>query len=322
MKLTQLYHDLRPDLSNIEKELEDAVAARHPDLRKASLHLLKAGGKRIRPVFVLLSAQFGNYSTDEIKKVAVALELIHMASLVHDDVIDDAELRRGRQTIKSKWDNRIAMYTGDYMFSSALEMITEIDNPQVHRALSDAMVEMTLGEIEQIRDLFDWDQNLRNYLRRVKRKTALLIAVSCRLGSAAAQVEASVVNRLYQFGYYVGMSFQITDDILDFIGDEEQLGKPAGGDLKQGNVTLPLLYALRDKTRRTEMISFLQSPSVDEDQWQDVLRLVIESGGIEFSRRLSTRYLEKAYKTLALLPGSEARRSLYEVADYIGRRKS
>ncbi|HEX7066101.1 MAG TPA: heptaprenyl diphosphate synthase component II, partial [Bacillales bacterium] len=308
-------------LSSIEKELEHTVQAGHPDLQEASLHLLKAGGKRIRPVFVLLSGQFGHYEPDRIKKVAVALELIHMASLVHDDVIDESELRRGRKTIKSKWDNRVAMYTGDYIFSRALELIATIEKPELHKVLSEAIVEMCLGEIEQIRELFDWNLNLRHYLRRVKRKTALLIAVSCRLGSIAAGADGKISKKLYLFGYYVGMSYQITDDVLDFVGSEKQLGKPAGSDLRQGNVTLPALYALRDEDRREDITAYLQGRNHSEREWRKVLDLVLHSGGIEFSRQLSARYLDKALKVLDSLPDRKAKRSLYEIAGYIGKRK-
>ncbi|HET7578556.1 MAG TPA: heptaprenyl diphosphate synthase component II [Bacillales bacterium] len=321
MKITELYRDLHSDLAYIEKELERAVDTAQPDLRKASFHLLKAGGKRIRPVFVLLSGQFGRYDLDKVKNVAVALEFIHMASLVHDDVIDDADVRRGRPTIKSKWDNRVAMYTGDYMFSRALEIVTNLDNPVIHKMLSKAMVDMTLGEIEQIRDLFDWHQNLRHYLRRVKRKTALLIAVSCCLGSVSAEVDAEVAKQLYRFGYYVGMSYQITDDILDFVGTEKELGKPAGSDLRQGNVTLPVLYTLHKENGRDDLVAFLQSSDQREARWREVLDQVRHSGGIEFSQKLSERYLDKALEVLESLPDLKARRSLYEIAGYIGRRK-
>lgn len=321
MKLIQL-KSIGPALAEIEKELENAVATENPELQEASLHLLQAGGKRIRPVFVLISSQFGGAVSEDVKKVAVALELIHTASLVHDDVIDDSNLRRGRPTIKSKWDNRVAMYTGDFMFSKALEAIAQIDNPKLHHILSAAMVEMSVGEMEQIHDLYNSEQNLRNYLRRIKRKTALLIAVSCRLGSAAVGVDETINKSLYRFGYDVGMSFQITDDVLDFTGEEKTLGKPAGGDLKQGNVTLPVLYALQDGERRGDILAFLRADVFDESQWQQALHQVKESGAIEQSRHLSERYLQKAYQTLGTLPDLKAKQSLMEVVDYIGKRKS
>lgn len=320
MKLTELYRDLRPDLSSIEKELEKAVKAENNDLRKASFHLLKAGGKRIRPVFVLLSGKFGPTKVDDIQKVGVALELIHMASLVHDDVIDEADLRRGKVTIKSKWDNRVAMYTGDYMFAKALELAAEIENTEFHKILSNAIVEMCVGEIEQIRDLFEWNQTLRQYLRKIKRKTALLIAVSCQLGAIAARADRQTAKTLYRFGYFIGMSYQITDDVLDFIGTEKQLGKPAGSDLRNGNVTLPVLYALHHGEHREDLMTFLRHPFAADAKWDEVLGYVKNSGGIEYSQNLSDRYLNKAMAELDSLPAIRARQSLLEVARYIGKR--
>ncbi|KMJ59760.1 heptaprenyl diphosphate synthase [Bacillus sp. LL01] len=319
MKLKMMYSFLNNDLQIIEDELEATIQTERALLQEASLHLLQAGGKRIRPVFVLLAAKLGTYDIHKIKNVAVALELIHMASLVHDDVIDDAELRRGKATIKAKWDNRIAMYTGDYIFARSLELMTMVDDIEAHRILSHTIVELCKGEIEQIRDKYNYDQNLRTYLRRIKRKTAILIAVSCQLGAITASVPTSVHNSLYWFGYYVGMSFQITDDILDFTSTEEQLGKPAGSDLLQGNITLPVLYAmetpvLKDKIRRIHEHS-------DAKEIQEIIDLIKESDAIDRSFALSDRYLERAFKELEKLPNGLAKRTFNNVAKYIGKRK-
>ena len=242
MKYKLKYSFLNADLQLVEKELEAAIHADSTVLTEASLHLLQSGGKRIRPVFVMLAAKFGNYDIHVVKYVAATLELIHTASLVHDDVVDDADLRRGSATIKAKWDNRVAMYTGDYIFARALEIMSVIDNPLAHKILANTMVELCVGEIEQIKDKFNFEQNLRIYFRRIKRKTALLIASSCQLGAITAGVDEKIHQKLFKFGYYVGMSYQIIDDILDFTASEEELGKPAGSDLLQGNITLPVLY--------------------------------------------------------------------------------
>ncbi|WP_017728033.1 heptaprenyl diphosphate synthase component II [Halalkalibacterium ligniniphilum] len=322
MNLADIYMKFQSDISIIEKELEANVQARHDVLREASTHLLKAGGKRIRPVLVLLAAKFGNYNIDVLKHVAVPLELIHMASLVHDDVIDDAELRRGKKTIKSQWDNRVAMYTGDYIFAKAVEASTFFDDPKIHQILSHAIVEMCVGEVEQIRDQYNWNQNLRIYFRRIKRKTALLIAVSCQLGALAAKAEPSIQKKLFFFGYYVGMSFQITDDILDFVGTEEQLGKPAGGDLLQGNVTLPALYALYHDDKSKALIKeTLSNPYLEHQDMAEVISAIKHSGGIEYALSISDRYLEKALKALEPLPEQKAKTYFREIAMFIGKRK-
>jgi heptaprenyl diphosphate synthase len=319
MKMKMLYTYLNADLTQIEKELEETIQAESQLLRQASLHLLKAGGKRIRPVFVLLGGKFGNYDIKTIKNVAVSLELIHMASLVHDDVIDDAELRRGQQTIKAKWDNRIAMYTGDYIFARALELMTEIETPLAHQILSQTIVELSVGEIEQIKDKYNFEQNLRNYLRRIKRKTALLIAASCQLGAVVSEVPDEVHRKLYRFGYYVGMSFQITDDVLDFTGTEKELGKPAGGDLLQGNITLPVLYAMENEDIRSRIKTVHEG--MDRRELEEILELIQGSEAIERSLEISNRYLQKALDILEELPQNKAKKSLRDIAKFIGKRK-
>lgn len=319
MKLKDIYSFLDIDLHVIEQELEHTIQSEHPLLKQAYLHLLQAGGKRIRPVFVLLSAKFGQYDIDKIKYVAVCLELIHMASLVHDDVIDDAELRRGRPTIKAKWDNRIAMYTGDYIFARSLELMAKCENSLAHKILSHTIVEVCLGEIEQIKDKFNFEQNFRTYLRRIKRKTALLIAVSCQLGGVASNTPEEIHKLLYQFGYFVGMAYQIIDDILDFVGTEKQLGKPAGSDLVQGNITLPVLIAMENAELRNKITTF--DYEHNSANIQDLLVEIKASDAIEKSNQIAERYLQKAFETLEKLPSCEAKMTLMNIAKFLGKRK-
>ncbi len=319
MKYKMMYSFLSSDINVIEKELEAAINTEAPLLRQASLHLLQAGGKRIRPVFVLLAGKFGEYDIHVIKNVAVTLELIHTASLVHDDVIDDAELRRGKLTIKAKWDNRIAMYTGDYIFARALELMTNIKNPVAHKILSNTMVELCLGEIEQIKDKYRYEQKLTDYLRRIKRKTALLIAASCQLGAVATNVDESIHKKLFQYGYFVGMSFQIIDDVLDFTSTEKELGKPTGGDLLQGNITLPVLYAMENPLIKQEIIKVQENTSRTEID--KIITMIKNSDAIERSLVISDRYLNKALAILDSLPPSKSKKVLREIAMYIGKRK-
>jgi heptaprenyl diphosphate synthase len=319
MKLKMMYSFLNSDINTIERKLEETIQADSLLLKRASLHTLQAGGKRIRPVFVLLAGKFGQYDINVMKNVAVALELIHMASLVHDDVIDDADLRRGQPTVKAKWDNKTAMYTGDFIFALSLELMSDIEKPLAHKILANTIVEVTVGEIQQIKDKYRFDQNLRDYLRRIKRKTALLISASCQLGAIAAEVEESVHKKLYLFGYYVGMAFQITDDILDFTSSEEELGKPAGSDLLQGNITAPALYAMEDESIRRE----IEKVHVDMEpaQIQKIISLIKNSGAIEKSIALSDMYLDKALVVLEDLPANRAKKTLRDIAKFIGRRK-
>ncbi|WP_419881212.1 heptaprenyl diphosphate synthase component II [Peribacillus sp. B-H-3] len=319
MKFKMLYSFLNTDLQLIEKELEAAIQAESPVLTEASLHLLQSGGKRIRPVFVLLAAQFGNYDIHVVKHVAVSLELIHTASLVHDDVVDDSDLRRGTATIKSKWDNRVAMYTGDYIFARSLEMMTQISDPLAHQILSHTMVELCVGEIEQIQHKFYFEQNLRTYLRRIRRKTALLIASSCQLGALAAGADEEIHKKLFRFGYYVGMSYQITDDILDFTSSEKDLGKPAGSDLIQGNITLPVLIAM--KSHGLKPLIETVHEGMDADKMPEIINAIKKSGAIDEASKISSAYLDKAFRELDGLPSIRAKRALSEIAKNIGKRK-
>ena len=322
MKLPKTYGYLKKDLDLIETSLNEIIQAEHPVLRRASTELLEAGGKRIRPVFVLLAGQLGDFHPEKINKAAMALELIHMATLVHDDVIDEAELRRGKPTIKHTYGNRVAMYTGDYILARALEVITTLEDSKVHRALSKALVEVVIGEIEQIEDKFNWDQTLRDYLRRIKRKTALLIATSCQLGAIISGLSNRDIKSLYQYGYYIGMSYQIIDDLLDFTATSKQLGKPAGNDLLQGNITLPVLYGMQDK-RFNKIVreTFLRPDIVTANDMNIVIDELKQTNAIKRSYQLSDLYLKKALATLDEIPNSKSKEALQTIAKFIGKRR-
>jgi len=323
MKLAKTYKFVKKDLNIIEETLKSTIKADHTVLRNASTQLLQAGGKRIRPVFVLLSGKMGNYNIDRFKTVAVALELIHMATLVHDDVVDNSELRRGKPTVKHVYGNRVAMYTGNYILALAIESITKIKDPKVHQLLSNTLVEVCLGEIEQIEFKYNWNQQLRNYLRRIKRKTALLIATSCKLGAIAGMTTTEDANRLYQYGYYIGMSYQIIDDILDFTSTEKELGKPIASDLLQGNLTLPVLFAMKNESFNNLLRETFAHPDhVDPDNFEQLLLMLENSNAIQESYKLSELYLNKALEVLEPLPDLEAKQILKEIAQSIGNRRS
>ncbi|MFS0751574.1 heptaprenyl diphosphate synthase component II [Oceanobacillus sp. 1P07AA] len=323
MKLPKIYGFLKKDMESIESALQDSIQANHPVLRDASMELLHAGGKRIRPVFVLLSSQLGDYDLSKIRKVAVTLELIHMATLVHDDVIDEAELRRGKPTTASIYGNRVAMYTGDYILARALEEITDIPDKRVHELLSKTLVEVSIGEIEQIEYKFNWEQNFRDYLRRIKRKTALLIASSCKLGAIVGGLNDYQASKLYQYGYYIGMSYQIIDDILDFTSTSKELGKPAGNDLLQGNITLPVLYAMEDKTFKQSLFEvFTKDAHVTTNDMKILIQQLKRTDAIKRSYAVSDLYLTKALSALDEIPDSRAKKTLQDIATYIGKRRS
>ncbi|WP_432359063.1 polyprenyl synthetase family protein [Sporosarcina sp. UB5] len=320
LKLMSLYANFRKDLSFIEKELERSVDSSSPVIRQASLLLLRAGGKRIRPIFVILSSKFGEYSIENVAKVAVSLELIHMASLVHDDVIDNSDFRRGFETVKARWNNRIAMYTGDYIFSRALVSIGEIEIPAVHELLAETMLEICKGEIIQFEYQQKTDQTFRDYLRRIKRKTALLLSSSCELGALVSNASPDVVSKLKRFGYFAGMAFQIVDDILDITSTDEKLGKPAGSDLLNGHLTLPTLY-IKDEPEFQPFLNRSFDGTLTEDERSKMLTYIRQSGAIEKSQQVSDMYLRKAIAEVESLPENDAKEAFLQIADFLGKRK-
>lgn len=319
MKLQVAYAFLNKEAETVEKELEELIQSDIEILSTASTNLLHSGGKRIRPIFVLLGGRFGEKDKSKLHHAAVALELIHMASLVHDDVIDESSKRRGMDTVNETYGNKCAMYTGDYLFAKALTSMTKIENVEAHKVLSYTILELCRGEIEQIKDKYNFDQNLRCYLRRIKRKTAILIASSCQLGAITTNASPEVQRILYLYGYYVGMSYQIIDDILDFVSTEKELGKPAGGDLQQGNITLPVLYAMEDSSLKEKIIQ------VNEHTTRNEIEVIIEdikqSNAIEQAFVISERYLQKALDIIQPLPRGQAKIALNSIAKYIGKRK-
>lgn len=323
MQIAMLYKDIKKDIQQIEKRLTYVIDANHPILHKASIQLLRAGGKRIRPVFALLCADFGNrkQNDEQVKAVATALELIHMASLVHDDVVDDADLRRGKPTIKKMYDDKTAVYTGDYILACSLEEMAKIDNQAVHKVLSKSLVNVVEGEIIQIEDKYNINQNLRQYLRRIKRKTALLIASSCKLGALTSGTSKEDANRLFRYGYNVGMSFQIIDDILDFTSTTEKLGKPVGNDLLQGHITLPVLYAMEDEQFRVELQNiFHDQTCITEQAIEHLVGLLLKTDAIERSYALSNLYLQKALNSLENLDDIKTKDTLIKIAHKLGER--
>lgn len=297
-----LFREIRKDLKQVEKELNKYVEAPNEMLAETSAHLLQAGGKRLRPAFALLAGKFHDYSLDELMPLAVALELIHMASLVHDDVVDASLTRRGRPTVRAQWGNRVSIHTGDYLFAKSLILISHYQDPRVAQVLSRVSVQMCQGEIQQIATAFQPHQDIRDYFYRIKRKTALLISASCQLGGVVSGAPDHVIRALTLYGYYLGMAFQVTDDILDLVADERVLGKPVGSDLRQGIITLPVIYAEKNSEHRDVLIKIISHQDKGEGEVLEAIELVKESGGIDYAFSISRKYLEKAKGQLALLP--------------------
>jgi len=275
----------------------------------------------LRPAFALLAGKLYNYRLEKLLPLAVALELIHMASLVHDDVVDDSMTRRGTPTVKANWGNKISMHTGDYLFAKSLVLISQYENPVIARVLAETSVKMCEGEIHQISTAYSADQSWRDYFYRIERKTALLIAASCQLGAVAAGAPEKDHKRLRRFGHQLGVAFQITDDVLDMVADQTLLGKPIGGDLRQGILTMPVIYSMEKSPRRQRLRELVEIQDKTDDQVKEAIEIIKEAGGIEFSFNVARKYIEKAKMNLTFLPDRPVKQTFYEIADFIGIRR-
>ncbi|MGI6413944.1 MAG: polyprenyl synthetase family protein [Syntrophomonadaceae bacterium] len=312
------------DLSPIEKELT-LVEARLSDnidsnldlIERAAKHLLLAGGKRLRPAFALLTAKMYRDDLEEVYPLAVALELVHLATLVHDDVIDNSDIRRGTSTVKKEYGNRISIYSGNYIFARALKLMASYKRSDILEVLADASIKISEGEILQMLSCYNTNLGLKNYLRRIERKTALLIAVSCQLGAMVVNAPPREVEALRLYGYYLGMAFQITDDILDLVADEKVLGKPVGSDIKQGVITLPALYALKYCRNREELARLLSSRESCINKAEQIIDIIVESGGTEYAYEVSRHFINKAQSQLNKMPDSQIIANLFDITETI-----
>ena len=243
---TKVFDFIKEDLAVLEPALLEATKAKVELVTEIGSHLVKSGGKRLRPALFFLAARSGgDYQRERIMPLAVALEMIHMASLVHDDVIDNADTRRGSATANSKWGNQISILSGDYLFAKAFYMVASGEfSKRVNVQLASLICDLSAGEIIQNKETYTACIDEEEYYDRIAKKTANFIAISCQLGADVAKLPEKTVDALYDFGYCIGMAFQLTDDLLDLTSDSKKLGKPAGNDILQGIVTLPAIHAL------------------------------------------------------------------------------
>ncbi len=322
MKNTVLFEIVQNDLLALENELLSIVHSPADLITDISSHLVRAGGKRLRPALYLISARSANVAIDKLLPVAAAIELIHMATLVHDDVIDNATTRRGIPTANTRWGNHKSVLSGDYLFAKAFSIIaTQVDSRML-KVLTDVICSMCEGEIMQLKDAFNPEQSENEYFVRIAQKTADFIAASCELGGISAQLSPEDIRALRQYGYSIGMAFQITDDILDVTSSSEQIGKPAGNDLRQGIITLPIIYALANGTHSTELRNIILARDMSDEQVKRGLAIIHDSEAVEYSFRYVEKYLQAARKVLPASLPRDAQETLMSIADFVGLRNS
>jgi heptaprenyl diphosphate synthase len=329
-----LFGFIRGELLAVEKLMYRTLAVDNTVLLEACLHLLRAGGKRLRPALALLSARLGGDGAaaatgGEGDGAAAAgdghaalaagagVELVHVATLIHDDMVDAASTRRGRPTVNARWSDRISVLAGDYLFACAFSLIaTNLGRPALVY-MSDVVSGMCHGELDEVTRPFDLTLGEDRYLLGIERKTAGLMAASCLLGALAADAPAERQERLQGFGRALGMTFQIVDDVLDIWGDPRAMGKPVGVDLRGGVVTLPVLRALAAAPGRDELREILGRAAAGDGDLDRALALVRASDAREYAQAAAGRYAARARQALAGLPSSPARETLARTVDFV-----
>lgn len=314
--VTSLFDPVEADLLVLNQNLKTLVGARHPILYAAAEHLFGAAGKRMRPAVVLLisRATMGEQEiTPRHRRLAEITEMIHTASLVHDDVVDESEVRRGIPTVHTSFDNRIAVLAGDFLFGQAAWHLANLDNLAVVKLLSEVIMNLPEGEIQQGLSRFDPNLSLEAYIEKTYCKTASLFANSAKAAGILSNVAPDLAEALYRFGRHFGLAYQIVDDVLDFTGSTNGLGKPAGSDLKDGNLTAPALFALEEKPYLETLIErqFQQSGDLEA-----AIGLIQNSQGIQRTRDLAADHAQSAVEYLMTLPPSASRESLANLNDY------
>ncbi len=317
-----LFGPVSDDMILVEDLLEAAKGVDLSPLKRMLDHALEARGKRMRPGLVLLAGTFGDYNLNRLVPLGAAIELLHTASLVHDDVVDGASSRRGRPTANAVFDNAITVLLGDYMFANAAELVTRTGSLHVTRLFALALIKMTSGELEQDAAAFDVGSDIQGYLWRIGGKTAALFSNATEGGGSLAGCDDETVEHLRSYGYNLGMAFQIVDDILDFVGDEALMGKPVGSDLLEGTLTLPALLHLERYPRDNPIKKFFTARRERDARLKDALGAVCSSEVIDVSMDMAREFVRRATDAIEPLPDSDARRCMVELGDYVLTRQS
>ncbi|XP_050247797.1 solanesyl diphosphate synthase 1, chloroplastic-like isoform X2 [Quercus robur] len=319
ISLKNLFELVADDLQTLNQNLQSIVGAENPVLMSAAEQIFGAGGKRMRPALVFLVSRATSELaglkelTTEHRRLAEIIEMIHTASLIHDDVLDDSNMRRGQETVHQMYGTRVAVLAGDFMFAQSSWYLANLENLEVIKLISQVIKDFASGEIKQASSLFDCDLKLEEYLLKSYYKTASLIAASTKGAAVFSGVDSTITQKMYEYGKNLGLAFQVVDDILDFTQSAEQLGKPAGSDLVNGNLTAPVIFALEKEPKLRDII---ESEFSEPGSLNEAIELVKSCGGIERAQELAKEKADLAIQNLQCLPESAFRLALEDMVLY------
>ena len=301
----------------MRRQADDA----HPDLRAAFEQLLEAGGKRFRPTVALLTGQMLGAPSERLITLAAAVELLHTATLVHDDLIDGALLRRGNPTLNAQWTPPATVLTGDFVFARAAKLAADTDHLPLMKIFAETLAIIVNGELTQLftaRGLISRE----NYYKRIHAKTASLLEMTTQAAAMISPVDETVIESMRMYGYYLGMAFQIVDDVLDFTGEQAEIGKPVGSDLLQGLITLPAIYYAEKHSDDPDVICLASGCYTEQRRMEALVQTIRKSEGVARSLEEATEYIDKAVGMLETMPDCIDRQGLEEIARYTVSRKS
>jgi octaprenyl-diphosphate synthase len=324
MEMSEVFSAYTQEMKQVEVHLDRYITSEIKLIPEVAHHLIDSGGKRFRPLLLLISARLCGYEGDARFPLAAAVEFIHTASLLHDDVIDEALIRRGKTSANNIWGNAASVLVGDFLYSKAFKLLSEIGDIGLVQLMSKMTNIMSQGEVFQLMKCGDTDLTETDYLNIVEKKTAVLISAACESGAFLGKASPVQADALGQYGYKIGMAFQITDDTLDYMASQADFGKAIGKDLEEGKMTLPLIYALTQctKAQRDFIKAAVSEKMFSPETIRDIFAIVRESGGIDYSLKRADQFIEDAMDGLNVFPETPQRNHLAAVARFILSRKA
>jgi octaprenyl-diphosphate synthase len=317
--LAQIFEPIRDDLDRVEQEFERRIQSRVALIPEMGKYIQRSGGKRVRPAVLLMAARLSGYAGEKAVLNASVVEFIHTATLVHDDIIDGADVRRGRLAVHSRWGNDITVLLGDYLYIKSMAMALTQDSLDIVRLLCDVTLRMIEGELYQLTKAGDVDITEDEHFEIIRRKTAYLFGGCAEIGGVLGGVSKERQHALRDFGFNLGVAFQVVDDLLDYTASEAALGKPVGGDLREGKVTLPIIYLLQRGGQDADHLirSVVADRAVSNDQWRQIVGLLREHRTPDLAYAKATEYAARAKAALDVFPPSRERDALTALADYV-----
>ena len=305
-------------LNQVEGEIKAGLDSEVPLINEVAQYTLVSGGKRIRPLLLIISANMGASTDKKYLALGSVVEFIHTATLLHDDVIDNAKTRRGQPAARNRYGNHASILVGDFLYTRAVSRVVSMENTEMNYLLSTTCSKMTEGETWQLAHTSDFSLSEEQYLKIIAYKTASLISASCKLGGVMAGLSSEEKAALYDFGHNLGLAFQVADDTLDYIADKNRLGKALGQDIKEGKMTLPLIHLLAHCTKKEKdaLIALIQGGKPQKDL-SSILELMERYGSIAYAQKKASLFVKKAKNKLQIFPDSVHKQALHTVADYV-----